>query len=101
VAPVIVVTDEAAAIAAANDSEYGLVAAIQTGSVERGQQVADQLLTGMIHINDQTVNNDSYAPFGGGGASGNGNSFGTQSSWDEFTRWQWRTSRPHANSFPF
>ncbi|QQM24243.1 benzaldehyde dehydrogenase [Rhodococcus sp. P-2] len=101
VAPVVVVKDEDEAVRLANDSEYGLVAAIQTGSVERGERIADRLRTGIVHINDQTLNNDAYAPFGGAGASGNGARFGTQSSWDEFTTWQWRTSRPAAQSFPF
>lgn len=101
VAPVVVAKDEDEAVRLANDSEYGLVAAIQTGSVERGERVADRLRTGIVHINDQTLNNDAYAPFGGAGASGNGARFGTQSSWDEFTTWQWRTSRPVAQTFPF
>lgn len=101
VAPVIVVRDEEEAIAVANDTEYGLVAAIQTGSVERGRRVADRLSTGIVHINDQTLNNDAYAPFGGTGASGNGARFGTQSSWDEFTQWQWITTRAQAHGFPF
>jgi hypothetical protein len=52
-------------------------------------------------VNDQTLNNDAYAPFGGTGASGNGSRFGSQSSWDEFTQWQWVTSRPQAHAFPF
>jgi len=42
-----------------------------------------------------------YAPFGGTGASGNGSRFGSQSSWDEFTQWQWVTARPQAHGFPF
>lgn len=101
VAPVIVVKDDVEAVAVANDTEYGLVAAIQTGSVDHGRVVADQLRTGIVHINDQTLNNDAFAPFGGTGASGNGTRFGTQSSWDEFTEWQWVTSRPQAQGFPF
>ena len=101
VAPVVVVRDEDEAVAVANDTEYGLVAAVQTGDVARGHRLADRLHTGMVHINDQTLNNDAYAPFGGTGASGNGARFGTQSSWDEFTQWQWRTSRPTAGVFPF
>jgi benzaldehyde dehydrogenase (NAD) len=101
VAPVIVVRDEAEAIAVANDTEYGLVAAIQTGSAERGRAIADQLTTGIVHVNDQTLNNDAYAPFGGTGASGNGSRFGSQSSWDEFTQWQWLTVRDQAHGFPF
>jgi benzaldehyde dehydrogenase (NAD) len=101
VAPVVVVKDEAEAIAVANDTEYGLVAAIQTGSVERGLNLAKGLRTGIVHVNDQTLNNDAYAPFGGTGASGNGSRFGSQSSWDEFTSWQWVTSREQAHAFPF
>jgi benzaldehyde dehydrogenase (NAD) len=101
VAPVIVVKDADEAVAVANDTEYGLVAAIQTGSIERGLDLADRLHTGIVHVNDQTLNNDAYAPFGGTGASGNGSRFGTQSSWDEFTQWQWVTARPQAHGFPF
>ena len=101
VAPVVVVQDEAEAIAVANDTEYGLVAAIQTGSRDRGRAVADQLRTGIVHVNDQTLNNDAYAPFGGTGASGNGSRFGSQSSWDEFTQWQWLTLRDQPHAFPF
>ena len=37
----------------------------------------------------------------GTGASGNGSRFGSQSSWDEFTQWQWVTARPQAHAFPF
>ncbi len=101
VAPVTIVRDEAEAVAVANDTEYGLVAAIQTGSRDRGRALADQLHTGIVHVNDQTLNNDAYAPFGGIGASGNGSRFGSQSSWDEFTQWQWLTVRDQAHGFPF
>jgi len=75
--------------------------AIQTGSAERGLEIAERLNTGIVHVNDQTLNNDAYAPFGGTGASGNGSRFGSQSSWDEFTQWQWVTSRRQAHPFPF
>jgi benzaldehyde dehydrogenase (NAD) len=101
VAPVIVVKDDAEAVAVANDTEYGLVAAIQTGSSERGRAVAERLTSGIVHVNDQTLNNDAYAPFGGTGASGNGSRFGSQSSWDEFTHWQWLTVRDKPHAFPF
>jgi benzaldehyde dehydrogenase (NAD) len=101
VAPVVVVRDDDEAVRVANDTEYGLVAAIQTGSVGRGRSLADRLRTGIVHVNDQTLNNDAYAPFGGTGASGNGARFGSQSSWDEFTQWQWITQREQAHGFPF
>jgi benzaldehyde dehydrogenase (NAD) len=101
VAPVVVVKDVDEAVRVANATDYGLVAAVQTGSLDRGLQVAEQLRTGIVHVNDQTLNNDAFAPFGGTGASGNGSRFGSQSSWDEFTQWQWVTSRPTAHGFPF
>jgi len=68
--------------------------------LERGLELAERLNTGIVHVNDQTLNNDAYAPFGGTGASGNGSRFGSQSSWDEFTQWQWVTARPQAHGFP-
>lgn len=101
VAPVVVVRDADEAVAVANSTEYGLVAAVQTGSPDRGRDLARRLRTGIVHINDQTLNNDAYAPFGGTGASGNGSRFGSQSSWDEFTQWQWVTFREQAHAFPF
>lgn len=55
----------------------------------------------VVHVNDQTLNNDAYAPFGGTGTSGNGARFGSQSSWDEFTQWRWVTVRDQAHGFPF
>ena len=101
VAPVIVVRDDEEAVLVANDTSYGLVAAVQTGSPTRGRAIADRLRTGIVHVNDQTLNNDAYAPFGGTGDSGNGARFGSQSSWDEFTQWQWVTQREQAHAFPF
>ena len=39
----------------------------------------------MVHVNDQTVNDDVTIPFGGRGASGNGSRHGGPANWDEFT----------------
>ncbi|MGH3397678.1 MAG: aldehyde dehydrogenase family protein [Streptosporangiaceae bacterium] len=64
-------------------------------------EIAERLNTGIVQVNDQTLNNDAYAPFGGTGASGNGSRFGSQSSRDEFTQWRWVTARPRAHGFPF
>ncbi|MFI9115981.1 aldehyde dehydrogenase family protein [Streptomyces venezuelae] len=93
VAPVIVVRDDDEAVAVANDTEYGLVAAVRTGSVERGLRLADRLRTGMVHVNDQTVNHQAVVPFGGFGASGNGARHGAEFAWDAYTQWQWVTAR--------
>ncbi|MEU8180220.1 benzaldehyde dehydrogenase [Micromonospora sp. NPDC049044] len=100
VAPVIVVRDDQEAVAVANDTEYGLVAAIQTGSVPRALALAERLATGIVHVNDQTINDEATVPFGGRGASGNGTRFGSQHSWDEFTQWQWVTARSTPCPYP-
>jgi benzaldehyde dehydrogenase (NAD) len=95
-----VVKDDSEAIDVANDTEYGLVAAIQTGSRDRGRAGAGHLGAGIVHVNDQMLNNDAYALFGGTGASGNGARFGSQSSWDEFSQGRWVTIRDQAQGFP-
>ncbi|SPE99898.1 aldehyde dehydrogenase family protein [Streptomyces sp. MA5143a] len=93
VAPVVVVRNDDEAVAVANDTEYGLVAAVRTRSVERGLRLAGRLRTGMIHVNDQTINHQAVVPFGGFGASGNGARHGAQFAWDSYTQWQWITAR--------
>ncbi|MGW2086504.1 benzaldehyde dehydrogenase [Streptomyces sp. NPDC001880] len=93
VAPVVVVRNDDEAVAVANDTEYGLVAAVRTGSVERGLRMADRLRTGMVHVNDQTINHQAVVPFGGFGASGNGARHGAQFAWDSYTQWRWITAR--------
>ena len=55
----------------------------------------------MVHINDQTVNEEPPAPFGGFGASSNGGHFGGVANLELWTEWQWLTSRERAKPFPF
>ena len=93
-------TDEEA-IELANSTDYGLSAAVQSGSQERAAAVADRLDAGMVHINDQTVNEEPPAPFGGFKCSGNGSHFGGVGQIDLWTEWQWLTSREKAEPFPF
>jgi benzaldehyde dehydrogenase (NAD) len=101
VAPVIIARDDDEAVALANASDYGLSAAVRTGSLDRGLAIARRIRSGMIHINDQTVNNLAYAPFGGVGHSGNGSRFGSTLSADEFTEWQWITAGSRQTGYPF
>ena len=63
--------------------------------------MADRLNAGMVHVNDQTVNEEPPAPFGGFGASSNGAHFGGVASLDLWTEWQWRTARERAQALPF
>jgi benzaldehyde dehydrogenase (NAD) len=92
-------TDEDA-IALANDTEYGLSMAVLGQDVGRALKVGERLHTGLLHINDQTVNDDVVNPFGGVGASGNGTSIGGAANIEEFTQWQWITVKCDAPAYP-
>ncbi len=71
VAPVKGFTDEDEAIAAANNTEYGLVAYVFTNDLKRALRVCERLETGMIGLNQGIVSN-AQAPFGGVKQSGFG-----------------------------
>ncbi len=101
--PVVSITTfhtDAEAVALANDSEYGLAAGVHTADVGRGMAIAAQLQVGLVHVNDQPVNDDGTMPMGGRGASGNGSRHGGPANWDEFTQWQWTTVRNTAPAYP-
>jgi len=77
VAPVIGFSDEEQAIAAANDTEFGLVSYVYTSDVKRAFRVCEALETGMIGLNQGLVSNPA-APFGGVKASGFGREGGAE-----------------------
>jgi len=101
VAPVIrfSTADEAAKLAA--DTEYGLSLGILTGDVMRGLDLARRIPTGIVHINDQTVDDSPNAPFGGIFASGTGARFGGTANLDAFTDTRWVTVRGEIAPYPF
>jgi benzaldehyde dehydrogenase (NAD) len=101
VAPITTFGDDDEAVELANATEYGLAAAVQSGSPQRAAAVAERLRAGMVHVNDQTVNEEPPAPFGGVGASSNGGHFGGVANLELWTEWQWMTSREAAEPFPF
>jgi benzaldehyde dehydrogenase (NAD) len=94
VAPVVQFStlDEAADLA--SGTEYGLSLAILTRDVMKGMELAERIPSGIVHINDQTINDEAVAPFGGVGASGTGTRLGG-AEWniDAFTETQWVTVR--------
>lgn len=91
---------DAQAIELANDTDYGLSAAVLSQNVGRALKLGEQLRVGLLHINDQTVNDEVINPFGGVGASGNGTSIGGPANWEEFTQWQWLTVKSDAPAYP-
>nr|WP_042188475.1 benzaldehyde dehydrogenase [Kibdelosporangium sp. MJ126-NF4]CEL18266.1 Putative benzaldehyde dehydrogenase oxidoreductase protein [Kibdelosporangium sp. MJ126-NF4]CTQ97752.1 Putative benzaldehyde dehydrogenase oxidoreductase protein (EC 1.2.1.28) [Kibdelosporangium sp. MJ126-NF4] len=102
--PVAVVTpfgSDDDAVKLAMDSEYGLSLGILTGDVMRGLALADRIPTGIVHINDQTVNDEAQAPFGGVRASGTGSRFGgAEANIEAFTETRWMTVRGDIPGFP-
>ena len=77
VAPVATFDSDDEAIAAANDTEYGLVAYVFTRDIKRALRVCEGLETGMIGLNQGLVSN-AGAPFGGVKQSGIGREGGNE-----------------------
>lgn len=100
VAAILPAESEEDAIAIANESEYGLSGSIFTGDLEHGVEVALQIHTGMIHVNDQSVNCESNVPFGGEKSSGLGR-YGGHWSLEEFTTTRWVSVQKENRPFPF
>lgn len=77
-----------AAIAAANDTQYGLSAGVLTHNVQWGFQAARRIRAGSVHIGMHPFQSNAMAPIGGYGLSGLGRS-GGQYSTQEFTEVKW------------
>jgi vanillin dehydrogenase len=87
------------AIRVANDTEYGLSASIFSRDVERAEQLARRIQSGICHINDATVHDEPQAPFGGVKASGWGR-FGGEWAAEEFTELRWITIQDEPREYP-
>ena len=64
------------AVTLANDTEYGLSGCLWTKDVYRGMQIAKQIQTGNMHINDHPISAESHVLFGGEKSSGRGRTGG-------------------------
>ncbi len=87
------------AIRVANDTEYGLSAAIFSRDVERAEQLARRIQSGICHINDATVHDEPQVPFGGVKNSGWGR-FGGEWAAEEFTELRWITIQDERREYP-
>ena len=101
--PVVIVlrasdTDDAVRIA--NDTEYGLAAAVFGHDLTRALDVANRIESGICHINSSTVDDEAQMPFGGTKASGYGR-FGGKAAIDQFTELRWITIATGPQQYPF
>jgi benzaldehyde dehydrogenase (NAD) len=102
VAPVLSFESEDELVDIVNGSEYGLSLAILTRDVMRGMKLAERLPSGIVHINDQTVDDEAVAPFGGVAASGTGARFGGfEANAEAFTETRWITVQGSIERYPF
>lgn len=80
--------DEEEALAIANDTEYGLSGSVFTEDLFHGMEVAKRIVTGMVHVNDQSINDEPHVMFGGEKMSGIGR-FNNHWVIDKFTTDKW------------
>jgi len=102
VAPVMKFSSLDEAVDVVNQSEYGLSLAILTKDALRGLALSDRMHSGIVHINDQTVDDEPAIPFGGVGASGTGSRLGgADANIEAFTETQWVTMQSDIERYPF
>ena len=87
------------AVRVANDTEYGLSAAVFSENVPAALELAQRIESGICHVNDTTVHDEPQMPFGGVKASGWGR-FGGRAALEEFTELRWITVQEVPRQYP-
>ncbi|NEU56333.1 aldehyde dehydrogenase family protein [Halorussus sp. MSC15.2] len=100
IAPVIPFSDVDEAVEIHDDTEYGLSGSVHAGDVGTGMEIAERLDTGMVHVDDQPVNDEAHVPFGGTNASGVGG-YNTTEILDEVTEKKWISLQHEPREYPF
>ncbi|HEV7146510.1 MAG TPA: aldehyde dehydrogenase family protein [Pedococcus sp.] len=101
VAPVVRFDSVEEVVRLAADTPYGLSLGILTRDVMRGLEIAERIPSGLVHINDQTINDEANIPFGGVKDSGTGSrQGGGTANLDAFTDTQWVTVRGTLPQYP-
>jgi benzaldehyde dehydrogenase (NAD) len=101
VAPVVRFDSVDEVVRLASDTPYGLSLGILTRDVSRALEIAERIPSGLVHINDQTINDEATIPFGGVKDSGTGARLGgPQANLDAFTDTQWVTVRGTLPQYP-
>jgi benzaldehyde dehydrogenase (NAD) len=86
----------------ATSSDYGLSLGILSNDAYRAYELSERIPSGIVHINDQTVDDEPVAPFGGVGWSGTGARFGGhEANIEAFTETQWVTMQADIARYPF
>ncbi len=88
------------AIELANATPYGLSGAVHSKNIGRATEVATQIHTGMIHVNNSTIADEAAVPFGGVGDSGIGRLNG-EANLQAFTRTKWISVHHGTPRFPY
>jgi aldehyde dehydrogenase (NAD+) len=100
IAPVIPFSDIDEAVELANDTEYGLSGSVHAGDVGTGKEIANRMDTGMVHVNDQPINDEAHVPFSGTNASGMGG-YNTDEFLNEITETKWISLQHEPREYPF
>ena len=87
------------AVRVANDTEYGLAAAVFGADVDHALAIARRIESGICHVNSSTVHDEPQMPFGGVKSSGWGR-FGGSAALQEFTELRWMTVQQTSRHYP-
>jgi benzaldehyde dehydrogenase (NAD) len=87
------------AVRVANDTHYGLAAAVFSQDVPAALELAQRIESGICHVNDTTVHDEAQMPFGGVKGSGWGR-FGGRAALEEFTELRWITVQNLPREYP-
>ncbi|MFH1113793.1 MAG: aldehyde dehydrogenase family protein [Pseudomonadota bacterium] len=99
-APIITFRTDEEALEIANDCEYGLSSGVLTNDLQRALYFAENLESGMVHVNDSSVYDEPYCPFGGCKQSGVGRE-GGRHSMEEMSEIRWVTIQKGHRHYPF
>jgi acyl-CoA reductase-like NAD-dependent aldehyde dehydrogenase len=100
VVSIISATDSEDALRIANDTSYGLSAALITNDLQKAFDLSLRLESGMVHVNDCSISDEPHVPFGGVKNSGFGRE-GGRYSMEEMTELKWITIQMGKRQFPF
>jgi benzaldehyde dehydrogenase (NAD) len=99
VVAIVAVDGDDEAVRVANDTEYGLAAAVFGADVDHAMEIARRIESGICHVNSSTVHDEPQMPFGGVKASGWGR-FGGTAALQEFTELRWMSVQQGSRHYP-